>query len=272
MLKATDSAYLRYQYDDSTKLRVRSETHRLYSAGPVRLAEELLRHLHLRPGLVVLDVGCGPGSYHAAVALGGASVVGVDTSLGMVREARAPALGQRYPASVAQADAQALPFANASFDRALAAHILYHVPDRVRALRELRRVLRPGGRVVLVTNGANYLSRLSSLHREAALALGYHPTQGDGDRFTMDDLALVQEMFPTAERHVLHNALVFHEAEPLLRYYASGAVDRLADRPSDGSHRPKLLSLVRERAEVVIQREGVFRDPKAYGFFVAAVP
>ena len=104
---------------------------------------------------------------------------------------------------VLQADGQALPFPNAAFDRVLAAHMLYHVPDREGALAEMRRVLRPGGRLVLATNGSNYQARLGELHRDAALALGYEPSTGDGLCFTLDDLVLVERAFPPcrAVRH-----------------------------------------------------------------------
>lgn len=304
-MPSTESDYLRLQYDNSTRLTIRTETHRLFSESPDRLEAELLQHLRLHSGVSVLDAGCGPGRYHAAMADHGAAVFGVDTSAGMLREARdraaaatirafgdaaeppeptdqspSTAVHRRvrsgatgwYPVHVVQADAQTLPFADASFDRILAVHMLYHVPDRLRALREFRRVLRPQGLAVLATNGASYLARLAELHRDAAEAFGYTPSEGDGARFTLEDLALVRQVFPHAERYVLSNALVFHEAEPLVRYYASGVVDRIANRPADNAHRPALIEAVRKRVQAIIHEEGAFRDPKDYGMFVAEVP
>jgi ubiquinone/menaquinone biosynthesis C-methylase UbiE len=264
------SDYLHYQYDDSRRLRVRIDTHRLYSEFPDRLHDELLQHLQLRHDIRVLDVGCGPGRYHPAIAEYRAAIFGVDSSAGMLEEARVRAAAT-YPVHLVQADAQALPFANASFDRVLAIHMLYHVPDRLRALQEFRRVLWPGGRVVLATNAARYLARLDGLHRDAAQVLGYTASTGDGNRFTLEDLDLVRKVFPSAKRHVLSNALVFHEAEPLVRYYASGLVDRIADRPADSVHHPKLIEAVRDRVQAILDQEGVFRDPKDYGFFVADI-
>ena len=60
-------------------------------------------------------------------------------------------------------DVQALPFPDASFDCAVAAWMLYHVPDVDRALGELARVLRPGGRLVAVTNYLDHLYELREL-------------------------------------------------------------------------------------------------------------
>jgi SAM-dependent methyltransferase len=98
------SAYLRLQYENGDRLSIRTETHRLYSEAPDRLHDELLRHLQLKAGLRVLDVGCGPGRYHAAIAERGAPVIGLDTSPGMLREARARAAANS-PVQLAQADA-----------------------------------------------------------------------------------------------------------------------------------------------------------------------
>ena len=57
-------------------------------------------------------------------------------------------------------DVQELPFPDGTFDAAVAAWMLYHVPDRDRAISELARVLRPGGRLVAITNGRDHLAEL----------------------------------------------------------------------------------------------------------------
>jgi ubiquinone/menaquinone biosynthesis C-methylase UbiE len=63
----------------------------------------------------------------------------------MIRETRANLARLGHPFSFAQADAQALPFRDASFDAVIANHMLYHVPDISRSLGEVRRVLKPSG-------------------------------------------------------------------------------------------------------------------------------
>jgi len=81
----------------------------------------------------------------------------------------------------------------------------------------------------------------------------------------------VRQVFPSAERYVLSNALVFREAQPLVRYCASGVVDRISGRPADGVHRDRLIEAIRQRVQGIIDQDGAFRDPKDYGFFVADV-
>ncbi len=103
---------------------------------------------HLRAGMHVLDAGCGPGSITlglaAAVAPG--EVVGIDVQSSQVEKARALA-AQRGVTNVRfeVANVYELQFPDGSFDAAFANTVLMHLREPVRALAELRRVLRPGG-------------------------------------------------------------------------------------------------------------------------------
>jgi ubiquinone/menaquinone biosynthesis C-methylase UbiE len=112
----------------------------------------LLTGLRLRPGQVVLDVGCGPGTDLAALAaaVGAASadgrVIGVDTDPAMVREARRRT-ADLGTVDVVNGDAQALPLAADSIDRARLDRVTQHLTDPAVALTELHRVVRPDGLV-----------------------------------------------------------------------------------------------------------------------------
>jgi SAM-dependent methyltransferase len=118
---------------------------RLTGRITARVAGALLDAAGVRDGARVLDVGCGRGDLCAAAATRGARVVGVDLADGMLRAAREahPELDFR------RADAEELPFGAASFDAALAAFVVNHLPHPERAAAELRRVLAPGGRLAV---------------------------------------------------------------------------------------------------------------------------
>jgi ubiquinone/menaquinone biosynthesis C-methylase UbiE len=118
---------------------------------------ELLARAALAPGERVLDVACGTGlvAIAAARTVGAAGrVVGVDLSARMVDVARRQAAG-RAPDNVefVRMDAQQLALPDAPFDVVLCALGLMYMPDPAQALAEMRRVLRPGGRVVLAVWG-----------------------------------------------------------------------------------------------------------------------
>lgn len=111
----------------------------------------------------IIEVGGGPGELSERIARElGAEVVMVDSSQRMVDLARARGVDARV------GDVQDLPFADGEFDCAVAAWMLYHVPDLDLALSELRRVVRPDGRLVAVTNGREHMQELRRLAGEWA--------------------------------------------------------------------------------------------------------
>jgi SAM-dependent methyltransferase len=106
----------------------------------------------------VLEVGPGPGELSERIRDElGADVVAVDISPRMVE------LTCERGIEAIVGDVQELPFPDGSFDCAIAAWMLYHVPDVERGIGELARVLRPGGRLVAVTNGADHWDGLREL-------------------------------------------------------------------------------------------------------------
>jgi ubiquinone/menaquinone biosynthesis C-methylase UbiE len=108
-------------------------------------------------GLDVLDVGCGQGIDLANYALAGARATGVDLTPRHVELALAHLAALGLEGDAVQGDAESLPFGDASFDRASSNGVLHHTPDTPAALREIRRVLRPGGEArVIVYNRSSF--------------------------------------------------------------------------------------------------------------------
>jgi ubiquinone/menaquinone biosynthesis C-methylase UbiE len=101
-------------------------------------------------GLDVLDVGCGQGIDVCEFALAGARVSGIDLTPRHVALAREHVREAGVTANVVEGDVERLPFEDASFDRATSNGVLHHTPDIGRALREIVRVLRPGGSAVVI--------------------------------------------------------------------------------------------------------------------------
>lgn len=100
-------------------------------------------------GTRLLDAGCGAGLLALLAHLRGAKVTALDASPGLLTIAR-----QRLPAAdVREGDLEALPFADASFDAVAAVNSLFYAEDMAAATRELVRVVRPGGRVIVTAWG-----------------------------------------------------------------------------------------------------------------------
>ena len=108
---------------------------------------QALERLGLRPGMSVLDVATGTGLVARAAAelTGGSGVIGLDPSRGMLDEAR-----RAGSVPLVQARGEALPFPDARFDALSMGYALRHVSDLFAAFREYHRVLRPGGRVLIL--------------------------------------------------------------------------------------------------------------------------
>jgi SAM-dependent methyltransferase len=119
-------------------------------------------------GKKVLEIGCGLGTDGAQFALAGADYTGIDLTDAAVDLARRRFDLFNLPGAFRTADAENLDFPNESFDVVYSHGVLHHTPDTVRAVREVHRVLRPGGRAVVMLyhrDSYNYRINISLLRR-----------------------------------------------------------------------------------------------------------
>ncbi|CAA9377924.1 class I SAM-dependent methyltransferase [uncultured Nocardioides sp.] len=160
-MRVDDPDHVREQYADETRLATRTAVWQPSADGRDPVSEALAAVERALPGGTadVLEVGCGTGAMAERIAaLPGVRLVAVDFTPRFVELTAGRGIDAR------QADIQYLPFGDGSFDVVYAGWMLYHVPDLDRGLAEIRRVLRPGGTLVAVTNGDEHLADL----REAA--------------------------------------------------------------------------------------------------------
>jgi ubiquinone/menaquinone biosynthesis C-methylase UbiE len=244
----SDRPLLAEQYRTADNLRARISLHERFSTNAVPYPRWVFDGYDFGDEADVLEVGCGDGMIwreNRERIPEGWRLTLSDFSSGMVDEARA-VLGGR--AEYAVADVQELPFPAESFDAVIANHMLFHVPDRVRALSELARVLRSGGRFTATTVGRGHLQELRELVpvREGIWSKTF-------ERFTIETAS--QELAPffvDVRVEPYPDALVVTESEPLVEFLRSrGDVDAEA------------LASARSEIEDVISRAGSFRVTKA---------
>jgi ubiquinone/menaquinone biosynthesis C-methylase UbiE len=207
----------------------------------------------------VLDLGCGNGLYLRE--LDGrahrASVIGMDLSAGMLPAARA-----QSPAPLLAGDAQRLPFRADSFGCVLVMHMLYHVPDQDRALGEVRRVLRPGGVALVLTNSVRHLEELNALVDGSG---GDRPFARAYERFSSESgEPELRRHFSSVERHDSRAELVITGVRPVVDYAASEWSLVAATDDARGA----VLAEVGRRVAARIASDGAFRVRVEVGCFV----
>jgi SAM-dependent methyltransferase len=216
----------------------------------------------------VLDVGCGNGRYLDALRSRGhrGLVCGADLSEGMLRTAQREA----GDGPLLMSDAQALPFASASIDVALVMHMLYHVPDRAKAIAEIRRIVRPGGVALVLTNSESHFRELDQLLIESAVAtVGVSRVRGRASLTlfaTEHGGAELEAAFADVRFHPFRSELVLDQVAPVVAYARSMStwvVDDGRDRELVA-----MLDELERRVGETIAADGAFRITTACGCFV----
>lgn len=262
MGKLTDQAYLlSEQYGDAAKLNARIELHRCFSTNKRGWMPWVFDQLDLPANSAVLDVGCGPCDLWAENAdriPDGWRIVLSDFSPGMLQQARDGLRPVARPFTFWCADAQALPFASGRFDAVIANHMLYHVPDRARAIAEMHRVLKPGGRLYAGTNGHAHMRELREwIARFGPQADEFDAALGFGLENGAEQLS---RWFPEATLRRYPDGLAVTEAGPFVAYALS-----MSRAPAI---RNNLEAFVRS-VEQAIASQGAIHITKDAGLFVA---
>ncbi|MGJ5897537.1 class I SAM-dependent methyltransferase [Streptomyces niveiscabiei] len=214
---------------------------------------------------VVADVGCGNGKFVTRVReeRPDLCVLPMDVSPGIL---------DAVPGAVV-ADVQQLPVADGVLGAVLALHMLYHVRDQALAVRELGRVLAPGGIAIVSTNSRTDKRELEQLWRRAAgdvLGIEKGPARVQlSARFTLEDApAILGQVFGDLRTIPLPGVIEVTEAEPVVAHLAS--YEAWADKA--GVPFRETIERARERVDEVIEAEGSFRITCRGGVLVCRGP
>lgn len=219
---ASDDALRKDQYKTASNLNARIRLHQLFSTATESWDSFILANLQLSPGETVLELGCGNasqtrnnrGAYPASL-----RYFLADFSFGMLQEAVTD-LEQDSCFSFSVQDAQALAFPDGAFDCITANHMLYHVPDIMLALQEIKRLLKPGGRLLAATNGHGHMQDLDQvvqgLFPAGLLLHTFH------SRFNLEEgMDLIKSAFGNCTLKTYLSDLWVTEAQPLTNYVMS---------------------------------------------------
>ena len=205
-MRLDDDDFVRGQYGSTAKLTARIAVWHPDDEGrwPQDVAVTALAEL--KPGRL-LEVGCGTGAFAERCASElGCEVIALDASPEMVAATRARGI------DAVVGDVQHLPFDDAEFDGAIAAWMLYHVPDRNLAIGELARVLRPDGRLIAITTGREHLADLWQL---------VGATKDESSFSRENGQEQLERHFGHVERHDVQSKAVFADRAAAAAYMAT---------------------------------------------------
>jgi ubiquinone/menaquinone biosynthesis C-methylase UbiE len=246
------------QYKDTSNLNARIYLHEHFSSNTQKWHYWVFDRFAFSPDARILELGCGSGKLWVEnlkrIPLGWKLTLS-DFSEGMLAQARQN-LGDRESSfNFALIDAQAIPFEDACFDVVIANHMLYHIPNRLQALAEIRRVLRPQGRFYCATNSKRHLQELKVLITKC------NPTQSqetsNRDRFTLEEGENeLRQWFKNVTTHRFENTLAVTEVESLVDYILSGWWLDLSKR-----------TIVREIVQQELKEKKVIKITSGAGLF-----
>jgi len=251
------------QYGTSRKLAARARLHQEYTIAESPWFPWIARQLQLNTGDSILDIGCGPGWFWAAVAdilPDKLKLMLTDLSPGMISEAIERCRPLRFGSvDGREADAVDLPFEDDSFDMVVAMHVMYHLPDPATGIAEVFRVLKPGGRFAVTTNGVENMREIYEL----TTVFGNAPSDPSGAAFGYD-LAerLMQSQFGNVVMSEHPARLSISDPEDVFLALTSYP-------PADSADEPQLLAL-RDAIGLAFERgNGLLEVQKAAGLFVS---
>ncbi len=253
-----DRAAVRKQYSTSANLSTRISIHSKYSTNKQGFGNWIVSHYDLRPGMSVLELGCGTGEIWLGkqeMIRGCTRFVLSDFSEGMLAKAREN-LGEADKIEYRVIDIQEIPFPDRSFDAVIANMMLYHVPDLSKGLREVRRVLKPGGAFYCATFGENGM-----MDYICGLFSAYGVKNDVNRSFTLQNgESKLLSVFQAAECLRYEDALEVTDVADMVDYICSlTAMSALRQLP-------------RDEIRAVLAKNmsgGILRIPKEYGMFIA---
>lgn len=272
MTSQREPEVVRRQYSSDENLRIRQETHEKYTVPRQNFVDWALQCVSWRGDEKVLDVGSGPGVYYNRIKERnpGVEYFGVDLM---------PSMLANHPSGKNQlvaGDVLQLPFASDKFDVVMANHMLYHIEDVESAVIELRRVLKPGGLVMVATNSTQTMPELQVLMRRAIVLLtrqGASQVRAPSlpsDHFALENgTRILSRHFYAVVRYDLPGALVFPDVEPAIAYLESTRDLRESQLPSDVVW-DDVMMIMRQQINQLIKHLGELVINKQVGLLVAS--
>ncbi len=264
MPRTNDQEYLKTdQYRDSSNLDARAAIHQRFSTNPYGWFRWVFDALMQLPANAkVLELGCGNGllwKENADRIPVGWQITLSDLSSGMLDAAWRNLVVTGRSFQFKEIDAQSIPYEDETFEAVLANHMLYHVPDRPKAITEIKRILKPDGRLFATTVGKNHMKEMMDWYRQTHVSQTW---ESMANPFILENgLEQLAPFFSEVKLSRYEDNLQVTELEPIMAYIRSGIrVKELSE---------KELANLRQHLEKELQEKGMIFIAKDSGLFEA---
>lgn len=255
------------QYASEKNLSARIYVHEKYSTNPIDypiwIFDQMLDDFPADADIV--EFGCGNGliwTSNANRIPDGWTITLTDLSQGMLDDAQTN-LGEhadRFDFRVV--DVQDIPFENSQFDAVIANFMLYHVPDRKTAIREIRRVLKDTGNLHSVTLGKRHMLEFNQLIEQAVPHYEWRP---DALPFNVNNATQeLGQQFETVTPVPYKNDLRVTEVQPMVEYLASTARIENVTHDELAKFRTLVEEIITTKGELYVQKQVVLFKSKGY--------
>ena len=261
-----DSNYLlNDQYKNASNLMARAQLSR-FSTNQYSWQRWLFDQFDLPATARVIDFGTGPSwlwTENLDRIPPGWDITLTDFSSGMIEESKRNLAHSARPFKHDIVDVQSIPYADATFDAVIANHVLFHVPDLKKGISELRRILKPTGKLFTSTNGADHMRELHELQARFSPDIDYWQGLNDTRSFELDNgqVTLLQ-FFPNVVLKRYADALVVTEVQPLIDFILSGKAGATIAGPK--------LAELHQFVQHEIDTQGAIRITKDPGLLISA--
>ena len=266
MSKYTDQSYLKSeQYKDATNLNARILVHERFSENKQGWASWVFdtyeklptpaKVLELASGSAFIWTSCPeriPADWQITLS---------DLSPGMLATVQENLASVEHEFTYREIDAQSIPFDDEAFDIVIANHMLYHVPDRPKALAEIRRVLKSDGILIAATNGDNHLLEMNKWLQTANPDPAFTPM---GNPFTLENgLAQLEPFFSSIEIARYKDSLHITDLNLMMAYINSVITVKGFSSADIPEVKAELENLLATNGEIFIRKDsGIFKAVK----------
>lgn len=256
------------QYSDSKKFVDRMELNRRFKTNPKSWSSWIFDHIYFPKNANILEIGCGNAilwKVNVNRIPDDASIILSDFSKGMLKDARKILADDVDRFKYQVLDAQEIPYPDDSFDIVIANLMLYHIPDRKKAISEISRVLKNDGTLYATTFGINDMKELKDIVSKYDDGI-FHSAEPFARAFGLENgEQQLKQSFDQVKLIKFENSLEITEAAPVVDYVCSfGKVNHALK----GQKRKDFEDYMKS----IIETEGLIKITKDTGLFRASKP